>query len=154
LELGRQLALLGDRREDGPAPLLELEPVGAALLDRPDLDLVEPAGPLLAVAGDERNGVALGEQLDDRPDRKGRQVELASQVRNGIVGRRGGGGGGRFEIGHGRPDGVKGRDRSCVPRCMQRPCALSRWGGGWYAAGPQRRGLTMTLTPDVASLIQ
>ena len=41
------------------APLLELDQVGAALLDGADLHLVEPAGGLLAVARDERDRGAL-----------------------------------------------------------------------------------------------
>ena len=47
--------------------VLELDQVLAALLDRADLDLVEPAGALLAVARDERHRVALVEQRDRRP---------------------------------------------------------------------------------------
>ena len=64
-ELGRELALLLDRGEDRLASLLELQQVGAALLDGADLHLVETAGRLFAVARDEGDGRPLGEQLDD-----------------------------------------------------------------------------------------
>jgi hypothetical protein len=90
LELGGELALLRDRREDRGAPGLELDQVRAALLDGPDLDLVEPAGRLLAVARDERDGVAVTEQADHGRDAGGRQLELGRQPRHRIeAGQRG-----------------------------------------------------------------
>ena len=64
LELGRQLALLLDRGEDGCAARFELDQIRPALFDRADLDLVEPARPLFAIPRDERNGVALVQERD------------------------------------------------------------------------------------------
>ena len=89
LELRRQLALLGDRREDrGPAGL-ELDDVRPLLLDRADLDLVEPTGALLAVAGDERDRVALVEHRHHRRDGARREPERARHGRHRVeVGRR------------------------------------------------------------------
>ena len=105
LELGGQLALLGDRRQDHRPPGLELDHVRALLLDRADLHLVEPAGPLLAVARDERHGVALVEHRDHRGDRAGSEPELARHYRHRVeVDRRARHGGcrlGSHVVGHG-----------------------------------------------------
>ena len=49
------------------APLLQLAQVAQPLLERAQLGVVERAGRLLAVAGDERHGGAAVEQLDRRP---------------------------------------------------------------------------------------
>jgi hypothetical protein len=118
LELRRQLALLADRGEHRGAPLLELREVAAPLLDRADLDLVEAPGPLLAVPRDERDGVALGEQVDHRADRRWSELQLLGEVRHGIEG--GGNGSG---VGHGGL-GDEGRDRSEGAPPVQRPMAI------------------------------
>ena len=60
-----QLALGLDRLEDRLLPLGQLAEPADAKLDLADHHLVQVAGPLLAVAGDERDRVALVEQLDD-----------------------------------------------------------------------------------------
>ena len=46
-------------------PLGQFPEASDAELDLPDRDLVQVAGPLLAIPGDERHRVALVEQLDD-----------------------------------------------------------------------------------------
>lgn len=63
-ELGGQLALLADRSEDRGAARLELAQVNQALVERAQLGVVETAGDLLAVTGDEGDGCSLGEQFD------------------------------------------------------------------------------------------
>src|SRR5436305_1503447 len=55
----RQLPLLVDARDHRLAPLRQLAEVAPPLLDLPDLGLVERAGALLAIAGDERDGGAF-----------------------------------------------------------------------------------------------
>jgi len=57
-----QLALFLDRREDRAASLFELAQIDQALVEQAQLDVVETAGHLLAVAGDERYGRAFVEQ--------------------------------------------------------------------------------------------
>jgi hypothetical protein len=52
----------GQLGADRGAPSLALGQVGVALLDRAELDLVEPAGLLFAIASDERHGGAVAEQ--------------------------------------------------------------------------------------------
>jgi hypothetical protein len=42
--------------------------VGDPVADDPEAALVQPAGPFLAVAGDERGGVPLVQELDGRLD--------------------------------------------------------------------------------------
>ena len=54
-----------DRLEDGLLALGQLAEPADAELDLADRHLVQVAGPLLAVPGDERHRVALVEQLDD-----------------------------------------------------------------------------------------
>lgn len=75
-QLRRQLALLVDRGDDGRAAFVE----GAQPLDLggdvADLLLVERAGGLLAIAGDEGQGVAVIEQGDDGRDLPRADVEL------------------------------------------------------------------------------
>ena len=103
LELGGQLALLGDRAEHRGAAPLHLDEVGAALLDRADLDFIESAGPLLAVARDERHGIALIQEREDgghtrcrqrQPECKGGhriEVELRGRSGRSVVGHTGAG---------------------------------------------------------------
>ena len=67
-ELGGELSLLRDRRQDRGAPLLELAQVAQALLQRSELGVVQRAGGFLAVPRDERNGGAAVEQLDGGGD--------------------------------------------------------------------------------------
>ena len=62
-----ELALAADRLQDRGPPLLQLAQVAQPLLQRAQLGVVEHAGGLLAVAGDERHGRAAVEQLDRRP---------------------------------------------------------------------------------------
>ena len=63
-----ELALLADAPEDRRAALFQLAQVSQPLLQRPQLRVVEGAGRLLAVAGDERHGRASVEQRDRRFD--------------------------------------------------------------------------------------
>ncbi len=53
-KLGRELALLLDRFQNGRAAVLELGQIAEPLLELAKLRVVETAGALLAVAGDER----------------------------------------------------------------------------------------------------
>src|SRR5262249_49734033 len=64
-QLVAELALVFDALEDGLLAVGELAEQGHALLDGAEEVLVESAGALLAVAGDEGNGVAFIEELDD-----------------------------------------------------------------------------------------
>ena len=57
-----ELALLADRIEDDGAPLLQLAQIAQALVERAQLRVVERAGRLLAIAGDEGNRRAVVEQ--------------------------------------------------------------------------------------------
>ena len=59
-----ELALFPDRIEDGGATLLELAQVGQPLFQRTQLRVVERAGQLLAIAGNERNRGATVKQRD------------------------------------------------------------------------------------------
>ena len=71
LELVGQLALGGDLLQDRVPALVEFAQVAQALLERAQLRVVERAGGLLAVPGDERHGGAAVEQFDrgaDLPD--------------------------------------------------------------------------------------
>ncbi len=60
-----QLSLSFDGAEDGLLALGEKPGLYQSRLDLPDLLLVQPAGLVLAVACDERDGVAFVEKLDD-----------------------------------------------------------------------------------------
>ena len=93
-ELVGELALGLDRLEDRLLPLGQLAEPADAELDLADRHLVQVAGPLLAVAGDERDRVALVEQLDDAlhlnaPDlqvlRDPAQVDLNRGVHGGLL---------------------------------------------------------------------
>ena len=63
-QLAGQLALLVDRGEDRGAALLQLPEVAQALVQRPQLRVVQRAGGLLAVPGDERDGRPAIEQVN------------------------------------------------------------------------------------------
>jgi hypothetical protein len=77
LEFGRQLALLGDGGQHGGAAFVQRLQRRQRGHDRGDLLLVQPAGGLLAVAGDEGQRVAGGEQVDGGRHLVPGQVELA-----------------------------------------------------------------------------
>jgi hypothetical protein len=77
LELVGQLALGGDLDEDRVPALVEFAQVAQALLERAQLRVVERAGGLLAVPGDERHGRAAVEQLDRGVDLAHGDAQLA-----------------------------------------------------------------------------
>ena len=60
------LPWLADRLQDRRPPLLQLPQVAQPLLERAELGVVEAAGHLLAVPGDEGDGGAAVEQVDGR----------------------------------------------------------------------------------------
>ena len=76
LERGVELALLADRIEDRPAPVFELAQIGEARLQRAQLRVVERAGRLLPVAGDERHGRTFVQKPDRGGDLSGLDVQL------------------------------------------------------------------------------
>ena len=63
-----ELALGADRLQDGRPPLVQLAQVAQPLLQRAQLRVVQGAGRLLAVPGDERHRGPAVEQLDRRAD--------------------------------------------------------------------------------------
>src|SRR5690606_21684914 len=71
-----QLALLVDELEYRLAPLLQLAQVAEPLFQLPQLGIVEAAGGLLAVTGDEGNGGTLVKQGDRRCDLLGPDAEF------------------------------------------------------------------------------
>ncbi len=75
-----ELALLADRVEDGRPALFQFAQVAEPLLERAQLRVVETAGRLLAVPGDERDGRATVEQLDSRADLAAGHAELVSDL--------------------------------------------------------------------------
>ena len=75
-ELAGQLSLGGDLDEDRIPALVELAQVAEPLLERAQLRVVQGAGGLLAVPGDERHGRAAVEQFDRGPDLPDRHAEL------------------------------------------------------------------------------
>ncbi len=130
-----ELALAADLGEHCGAALFELLDVAGALLDGADLHLVEVACGLLAVAGDERDGGALGEELHDSGHAGAWEVQLGGERRHRIEaedqGFRGafggiacGGGGGVFRR-HGGVGLTRGGDARPALTC----------GGDWAAAG-------------------
>ena len=74
-QLRCQLALLVDGGQHGLLALVQVAQVAQPRLHQAQLHLVQPAGGLLAVAGDEGNGVAGVQQLD----RAGHLVRLQAQ---------------------------------------------------------------------------
>ncbi len=79
LELRRQLALGAHRLQDHGAPLLELAQVAEPLVEVAEHRVVEAAGDLLAVPGDERHGRAGIEQVDRGADLRLPHAELARE---------------------------------------------------------------------------
>jgi hypothetical protein len=67
-QLGRELALLFNAFEHGFAALFELAQVTQPVFEFAQLDVVQPAGGLLAVARDKGHGGAAVEQLHGRLD--------------------------------------------------------------------------------------
>jgi hypothetical protein len=57
-----ELALLVNRFQHGRAPVFQLAQVGEAVFEFAQLDVVQPAGGFLAVAGDEGHGSAAVKQ--------------------------------------------------------------------------------------------
>ena len=70
-----QLSLPLDRSQDGLLPIGQLAGAAHALGDQANGNLVEAAGLIAAVAGDEGNGVSFVEQAHGRIDRRYRQPE-------------------------------------------------------------------------------
>src|SRR5439155_21338274 len=62
-QLGGEASLCLDALEDGLLAVVQLAEEADAGLDLADHVFVEPAGPLLAIASDERDGIAVIEQL-------------------------------------------------------------------------------------------
>jgi hypothetical protein len=108
LERGFELALLGDRREHGVAPLLELAQVAQALVEQAQLRVVEAARGLLAVARDERHGRARVEQRDGGVDLGGFGVDVC---RNDLV-----------DVSHWLSDSTLHRPAASFLRKWGRPC--------------------------------
>ena len=69
------------RLQDRGAPLLQLAQVAQPLLELAQLGVVEAAGRLLAVAGDERHGGAVVEQLDGGGHLRHLHAELLGDAR-------------------------------------------------------------------------
>src|ERR1700761_2863581 len=88
LELIRQLALLGNGSEDGRAAILKLAEVGQLFLDIANLDLIEIAGGLFAVAGNERYSSAIIQQFDDSHQSADRQIQGLGNVDEDFRGKR------------------------------------------------------------------
>ena len=67
-QFGREFPLPLDRSQDRLLAVGQLPRLADGIGDPPDVDFVEAAGLIAAVARDERNGVALVEQLHRRLD--------------------------------------------------------------------------------------
>ena len=80
-QLSRELALLLDRRRDCRAPVFELGQISAPLFNGADLNFVETAGRLLAVARDERHGVLVRQKRNHSSHTSGRKLELIGKNR-------------------------------------------------------------------------
>lgn len=65
-----------DGGEDRGAPLLQVDQVAPAFLDRPDLDLVQAAGGLLPITADEGDRVVVAQKVDDGRDARGREGQV------------------------------------------------------------------------------
>ena len=83
-QLVGELALLLDGGQDRRATVVELAQIPEALLEGPQLAVIEAAGDLLAVPGDERNGRALVEQPNGGRDLSLPDTEFLSNT--GIYG--------------------------------------------------------------------
>ncbi len=84
-KLGRQLALGLDRFADGLAPGIELAQVGQPLLELAQLGIVQAAGRLLAVAGDERHRRALVQERYRRAHLLGPGADLLGDDADDLV---------------------------------------------------------------------
>ena len=84
-QLRRQLLLSLDGGLHLLPPLLQIPQIGEPVLQLPQGGVVHAAVKLLPVAGDEGNGVALIQQVDDvlHMDRRGSQL-LSQKFRNGL----------------------------------------------------------------------
>ena len=94
LQLVGQLALFLNGGEDGLLARNQLAEIEQLFFDGADLDLVEVAGRLLAVAGDEGDGGAFVEELDRGEQALHGDLERAGNV-NQEIGRK------RLKFGHG-----------------------------------------------------
>ncbi len=74
-QLRGQLSLRLDRTQDGLLAFGQLAALGHAIVNRPDRLFVEPAGLVFPIARDEGDGVAVVEQLENRGDPFGREVQ-------------------------------------------------------------------------------
>ena len=63
-QIGRQLSLLFNAFEHGFAPVLQLAQVAEAVFKLTQLNVIQPAGGLLAVARDERHSGAAVEEFN------------------------------------------------------------------------------------------
>ena len=93
-QFGRELALLLDGREYGFAAVFEIAEVFKLLLDIADLDFIEIAGDLLAIAGDEGDGGAAIEEFDDREHSLHGDIQQFGKVNEDVLGQ-------GLEFGHG-----------------------------------------------------
>ncbi len=81
-QLVGELALLVDARENRRAPFLELAQVAEALVQRSQLRVVERAGRLLAVPGDERDGGTAVEKVHRGADLVVAHAEFRGDLRH------------------------------------------------------------------------
>lgn len=79
LELRRELALRADEQDDVLLALLEVAQVGQAVIEGAQRDVVHAARGLLAVASDERDGVALVDEVDGGLDGSRLEAELSGE---------------------------------------------------------------------------
>jgi hypothetical protein len=80
LELIGQLALLGNGREDGLAPLRKVTEVSKLFLNVTNLDFVQVACGFLAITRNEWNGAAIIKQFNHGNDAAYRQIQRLSNV--------------------------------------------------------------------------
>ena len=85
LELGAELALLGDALQHRGAAVFQLAQVGQSRFERAQLGVVEAVGGLLAVAGDEGHGGAAVEQLDGGAHLRGSRAEFGGDLLRDLV---------------------------------------------------------------------
>ena len=81
-----ELPLFLDGVQDGLPPLFQVLQVEGALLDLPDLHLVEAAGGFFSVASDERNGGVLVQESGHGGHTACGQSQLLGQDGNGVKG--------------------------------------------------------------------
>ena len=82
---GSHLPLLVDGPDDGRAPRVELRERRRAIEDGLDGHLVEPAGRLLAVARQKRNGGAFGRERQGGHDLRGGDAQLAGDLEGALL---------------------------------------------------------------------